>query len=268
MAYFITGFSYVPQYCPQFDPINEDGTKFFDPHNNDVSNYQACRGFTLRALERGYRLDETTDPTPNDVYRFAKMAGSTKILPDIFRASPEICVNQRVKDAIERLEPLVHQFLPITLMRTKKQAYAGSYYLLVIGQALDSVIFEQSNLRWVTTKSGTKYAQRGVNPRDYRTLRKEDIEGKHLWREKIYLNDIYTSDVLSETFMRLKIKGIDTINYKKALEKESPRLGVAHSAANAQQANGMARYPEPFINPLNESFPRKLIKFIRGWKPN
>jgi hypothetical protein len=219
MTYFITGFSFVPRYCPQFDPINEDGSKFFDPKNKEVGDYQGCRGLSLNALKIGRRLDETIDPTPTSVYRFAKLAGATKILPDIFLAGPEICVNQRVKDAIETLEPSVHQFLSITLLRTQKKAFEGSYYLLVIGQALDSVIFDESNLRWQVSLGGDKYVESGLNPKDYRTLWKSKIEGKHLWREKIYLNDIYISDYLHDKLMLLNIKGIDASNYKKAIEK-------------------------------------------------
>ncbi|MBV9516557.1 MAG: hypothetical protein JO068_00415, partial [Hyphomicrobiales bacterium] len=244
MAYFITGFSYVPQYCPQFDPINEDGSKFFDPKNEEVSDYQGCRGLSFNALKTGHRLDETTNPTPASVYRFAKMAGATKILPDIFHAGPEICVNQKVKDAIEVLEPSEHQFLPITLMRTKKKAFEGSYYLLVIGQALDSVIFEESNLRWQVTRSGSKYVQPGINPEDYRTLWKSKITAKHLWRERMYLRDIYISDQLYQKLMELKVRGIDARNYRKALEKDGPNAPV----------------PQPNEEPLS----RSIIKFIRG----
>jgi hypothetical protein len=208
MAYFITGFSSVPRYYPQFDLINEDGTK-----------YTGFQGRNTMGLKMGHRLDETTDPPLSSIYRFAKLAGSTKILPDIFLVGGEICVNEKIKDIIEAIEPSVHQFLPITLMRTKKQVFKGSYYLLIIGQALNSVIFEESNLRWQVSLGGSKYAQPGLSPRDYRTLWKSQIEGKHLWRERIYLRDIYISDQLYNKIMTINIKGIDSKNYKKVVEK-------------------------------------------------
>ena len=209
MPYFITGFSFVPRYCPQFDRINADG-----------SRYTAFRGKHTLGLKMGYRLDETTDPPLSSVCRFAKLAGATKILPDIFLVEGDICVNQKVRDAIQSFEPGVHQFITITLMRTKKQAFEGSYYSLVIGQKLNSVVFSESNLRWQITPGGSKYVARGVNRPDYRTLRRSSIEGKHLWREEIYVQDIYMSDELYSNLINLKIIGIDPTQCGKALEKE------------------------------------------------
>jgi hypothetical protein len=208
MAYFITGFSFVPRYCPQFDLINADGSK-----------YRAFLGKHTFGLNMGYRLDETTDPPLSSVCRLARLSGATKILPDIFLVEGDICVNQKVRDAIESVEPLTHQFIPITLMRTKKQAFEGSHYTLVISQKLNSVVFNESNLRWQITPGGSKYVTRGVNRPDYRTLRRSSIEGKHLWREEIYVQDIYMSDELYSNLRNLKVIGIDPTQCTKALEK-------------------------------------------------
>jgi hypothetical protein len=204
VAYFITVLSYVPKYSPRFRPINEDGTEY-------------DRG-TIVGLEGGRLLDETTYPTLSSIYRVAKMIGRSKTLPDIFRAGQEVCVNQSLRDAVESLEPNVHQFLPITLLRTKDMPFAGSYYLLNITQTLNSVVFEKSNLRWEIAPNGKSLVQPGLNPADYRTLRKAEIKGRHLWREKVYLPDIYMSDELFNLFKLNKFTGIDAHGYKVAEE--------------------------------------------------
>ena len=196
--------SYVPKYCPRFRPINEDGSDYH-------------WGTTL-GLRQGHRLDETTNPTLSSIYRVAKMIGQSKTLPDIFHAGPEVCVNQSLRDTVESLEPDVHQFLPITLLRANGVPFAGQYYLLNIGQVLESVVFDRSNLRWEKTPNGEAYVQRGLNSADYRTLSKAKIERKHLWREAIYLRDIYLSDDLFKLFKLNKFKGVDSHGYKFAIE--------------------------------------------------
>jgi hypothetical protein len=205
MAYCITMLSYVPQYSPLFEPINEDGTRF--------NRTKVAEGATiqyLKGLRNGYRLDESTDPPLNSIPRRAILKGSHKSLPEIFHVGSEICVVASIKNSIEFNEPNVHQFIPIILFRTKRNVFEGDYYLLNICRVLDSVVLSKSNLRTVPTGSSTTlfHVTRGLDPIDYRTLKSNTKNEAHLWRERIFMEDVYISDTLRNCYKQNKLHGI------------------------------------------------------------
>lgn len=74
--------------------------------------------------------------------------GSTqpRLFPIFTRgASTPWFVNEAVKTAVERLEPNVHTFLPINVRLQK--AKPAPYYLLVIHQAIQAVVIEETQFK-------------------------------------------------------------------------------------------------------------------------
>jgi len=213
MAWVIRSLSMNPKYCPSFKLLNSDGTPrvFVLPelrhrHAYLISNFS------------GQRLTESTIPPLSSIATRAIIDGRTKVLPDIFSAGG-MCVSQALRDVIEALEPGVHQFIDIELMRTKKEPYEGKYYILRICQILNSVIFEKSNLRIERLPNGREYITSGLNKDNFMTLKKEVVAGKHLWREEILKEYFYMSDELHDIFVRRKFKGIDKYGIGPAYEE-------------------------------------------------
>jgi hypothetical protein len=201
MPYCVTGPSYVPKYFPIFDWINEDGSEFQPP------NILGANSDNL-ALKGGFRLTEVTNPSIGSLCRYAILRSAHKSLPDIFIVGGQLCVSQSMRDAIESLESNVHQFFSVALFRKKDVMIDEKYYLLNICQILDSLVFDKSNLHVAYTRHGDEYVVSGLSPKDYRTLCKAVIQGKHLWREKTYLSDFYISDGLYALFIKQPSKGV------------------------------------------------------------
>jgi hypothetical protein len=203
MAYCLAHISVILKFYPMFRTVNDDGSEWRMPKGG------------YGAFERGIPLSETTHPPISELYHIAYLESSHKILPDIFQVTSEKGISQRLKDIIEFFEPGIHQYFPVTLMRTKKEAFPGSYYLLNVCQICNSLVPEKSNFRVANTPNGMEYWSRVPGLKNYRTIRKSDVEGKHLWREKLYRDDLYMSDDLYAACRKQKIIGInDTVCVK------------------------------------------------------
>jgi len=221
MVYCVVGFSFTPKYCPLFMPTNEDGSDF------------VFKGRSLRDgsrlpwnLDLGFRITARTNPSVDSVYRFAKLTNQCKTPPDMFLLpGPVPCVSQSVHDCIESIEPNVHQFFPIALLKSKMQAFDGAYFIMNICKMLDSLIFEKTSLR--LSNREPVYVFEGSRRQILRTIKGSMVENRHLWREKKYPHDygakkkyphdLYLSDDLHKLFQKKKFKGIDKHNYIKVI---------------------------------------------------
>ena len=105
-------------------------------------------------------------------------------------------VSQAFVDIVERLEPGVHQFLPIVeTVDTNGYRLQKQYFLMNILQTVDAVDVEHSSVeviveeRLLRLKDGQKkHTLRTMSflparPRAL-TLKRSVIEGKHLWRDE------------------------------------------------------------------------------------
>jgi hypothetical protein len=65
----------------------------------------------------------------------------------IFCASPGApwFVSSSVKDAIERLEPNVHNFIPVNTVNIQGKAFDEKYFMLHVTQAIDAVVIEETD---------------------------------------------------------------------------------------------------------------------------
>ena len=191
MAYFIDGLTVHQKWFPVFDYIDEP-TDFAEPY-----------------LSGGNVITESSVPPLLAIPKAARLESRHKALPDIFQVRVTIAVNKRTKDIIENIEPNIHQFFKIDLFKNKKDLFDGDYYLLNVGQLIDSIIEEESALEIIVNPSGKRFGLRDSTKGEYRTLKKSEIIGKHLWRESLTKRNIYFSDELRELFLRNKINRID-----------------------------------------------------------
>lgn len=94
-------------------------------------------------------------------------------------------VEETLKDIIERLEPGVHHFFPLQITMPKKQAYPKRYYIMAIGQYLDSFSPEKSNEGSWRPDDPRHYFSNHTKKQIMGLAFSKDVFGKvHLWRER------------------------------------------------------------------------------------
>lgn len=100
-----------------------------------------------------------------------------------------LAVSEPMKSFLEWLEPDVHQFFPIEVRNTRGKVYQLDYYVLVIGQYLDSFLPEKSQKDtfrkngssiWYSITTGSKKEVTGL------ALSKSKFDGAHMWRERAF----------------------------------------------------------------------------------
>lgn len=95
---------------------------------------------------------------------------------------------RKLKEKIDELEPGVHEFFPLEVVRDDKSAAYGTYFLLHLKQACEAVIWNKTEFRGGPDNRGLEAAKKAGfllrqsdNP-DWCTLQRSAIEGRHLWR--------------------------------------------------------------------------------------
>jgi hypothetical protein len=117
----------------------------------------------------------------------------------IILASGLWAVDETLKDIIERFEPGVHHFFPLQITMPKKQAYPKRYYIMAIGQYLDSFSPEKSNERSWRDRTMGYYTAFDETKKYLAGLAfSKSVFGKaHLWRERHLISpEIIFSDEL------------------------------------------------------------------------
>jgi hypothetical protein len=128
-----------------------------------------------------------------------------------------LAADQALKDVIEELDPGVHQFRPLRIVRKSGAEHATPYCTMLIGRWLDSFTPEQTDKR-LWRDAGRRYSQATLDD-DTRSadlaFSRAAFGNAHLWREKRIFNiDYFFSDELRgaikaaglgvSTFHRLK----------------------------------------------------------------
>lgn len=103
-----------------------------------------------------------------------------------------LAVDAPLKDIIERAEPGVHHFFPIEIVLPKNVAYPKPYFVLVIGQFLDSFSPEQSNPKsWRDSGiEGSYFFDSDKKSMSGLALSKQKHRNAHLWRERRMLTEL------------------------------------------------------------------------------
>ena len=149
----------------------------------------------------GYPANPETVPTE------AQFLENPKKIPSVMGSSGARLVDSKVKEAIEALEPGVHQFFPIRLL-WKNGELAEERWALNICQRIDSVDKEKSDIKIKKTKEGViSYMLPYGNKRKV-VMIGQNIQSKHLWLDKYYTgNTAFLSDELMAAFKAAGVTG-------------------------------------------------------------
>jgi hypothetical protein len=162
-----------------------------------------------------YRPDfESCTPLdPASVPTRAVQKSKQKTINDIVPVNAAWCVSETFRRLVEMLEPGVHQFLPIELIRFNGQKAEHDYFMFNILCRVEVLIVEKSNVVWretyserVPEVSGYKYLSLGPDPVQL-VLSKRQLEGRHVWRgEKHFRSRVFFSDTLVEAIRTKKLQ--------------------------------------------------------------
>lgn len=134
-------------------------------------------------------------------------------LPDILGwvMGPWI-VSPRLKNKIEELEPGVHEFIPLHVMHEDDGRDFGTYYLILLTQALDAVDFDNTDFAMGRGRAAAKSSAYFMTFEwgGQCTLKEEACQGHHLWRGADGMRLRYfCSDELGEYVQRNGLLGWD-----------------------------------------------------------
>ncbi len=114
--------------------------------------------------------------------------GKDRDIPDIFGDDlGPWQVSERVKSIIEALEPGLHDFIPINVLKHgSKKHVPYQYYLLHTSRVIDAVVFEESKFSGPLKGIENKIPYTALSPFLPKiTLDRSKIIGAHFWRQGI-----------------------------------------------------------------------------------
>jgi hypothetical protein len=99
-----------------------------------------------------------------------------------------LAVEESLKDTIERFEPSAHYFFPIEIVMPKKLVYPKQYFVMAIGQYLDSFSPEKSD-RASWAHDWQEYCSIDEGNMSGLAMSRRAFGNAHLWREHRITND-------------------------------------------------------------------------------
>jgi hypothetical protein len=197
------------------------------------SGYKVCEV----GLETGFRF-----PLPERSLK-AQMDRKIRWLPDAYPFSIGQAVNQKFIDAIEAIEPGVHQYLPFEILQPDGSLYHTQYWLLNICNRVDSIDFEHSeNLHafyWPDSDIVMSYGFNTFRANEQRpkfVIAKDRVAGMAFWFDpKLRLPGLIVSDALKQ---KLEAVGATGWNFYDYAEEEI----LDKSTITPEFRNSRARY--------------------------
>jgi hypothetical protein len=132
---------------------------------------------------------------------FVQISGGARAVCDEFRAM------------VEALEPGVHQFFPVELLRKDGSPVilGREWFLLNICNRVDAVVVERSNIYWEEKPGGRRVMHPRRQPPGL-VLRRSAIAGRHLWRGLTHLRvNEFWSDALMREVQRAKLRKVRAV---------------------------------------------------------
>jgi hypothetical protein len=142
-------------------------------------------------------------PMPDRPYQLA-IAEEATYLADILPVRCGEAITERVVDAIERIEPGVHQFLPCELHFRDGSPVPERRWILNNCERLDSVAVGHCN---VVMSQKTGFILKGNGKTDIKVWR-DVVAGHALWTDwRMGGSPLYIADDLYETLNALRVRG-------------------------------------------------------------
>jgi hypothetical protein len=109
----------------------------------------------------------------------------------IMLADRILAVDGPLKDIIERFEPGAHHFFPIEIVMPKDVVYPKKYFVMAIGQYIDSFSPEQSDpASWENSIERYYHYDDGKKSMAGLALSRQVFGNAHLWRERRMLKEL------------------------------------------------------------------------------
>jgi len=152
----------------------------------------------LVSLSRGFPIDVTSGP------KWLRLRRSRPIT-HFFLSRYGLLISETAKGFIESLEPGLHRFLPVEVLRPNRERLATHYYLNIC-QRLDAIDPVASGAESRRFPDGQLMRYRVENRHDL-VLRSQAIQGKHLWFDMYFdtLDYPFVSAAFAAGFKRLKL---------------------------------------------------------------
>lgn len=117
------------------------GTKMLSPKMDDLGKVQflhpelvdPASAISSSPATRGYPINPAGMPTA------VLWESKDRPVPDVHMSRGVNIVSERVKDAIEKRESRIHQFLPVDLFRPRADAPFAKHYWMIVCRRLNSV---------------------------------------------------------------------------------------------------------------------------------
>lgn len=114
-------------------------------------------------------------------------------------STPPVFFSRELKEKLEEIEPGVHEFFPVNVVREHDGFDYGEYFLVHVTKKLDALVYEKTRFHAMGEQYGLEAAREsahslsrfigGVGKKgakeDPCTLRATVIKGHHLWRGKV-----------------------------------------------------------------------------------
>ncbi len=185
------------------ESMPEEQRALFDYENKDRASNYAYYVHLKFKNERGKKFMHPPPLGPIKPHEPPKCFATEKTyssLASLIKLNDLIlAVDETLKDIVERFEPGLHQFFPITILLPMEKIYPKNYYVMVIGQYLDSFTPEQSEAGSWKVNSAGNYSVFDESKKSLIGLAfANNIFGKaHLWRERhMYNPSLLLSDAL------------------------------------------------------------------------
>lgn len=125
-----------------------------------------------------------------------------------------ITVSKRLKDAIEDMEPGVHQFVPVELFYKDGSPYPEPLWYFNACTEIDTISPDLGGVRQDTVggPQGYVWTIRSLGD-DKLAVRKDAVAGRAAWADRHYYNATFFSDALVERMKAEKMEGWTALNY-------------------------------------------------------
>lgn len=125
---------------------------------------------------------------------------------DVLALPGSNAVSQRFRELVERFEPGVHQFFPITLRRKDDTPFGGQYFIFNVTQSVNALLTTHSKGEW--------YMKEPDKPPVFFTtavktwaLSRPAIGQHHLWVDNGG-NTVFCSEAFHVSFEKSKMRGL------------------------------------------------------------
>lgn len=180
------------------------------PYPEPLIDWQVRNNFAGGSHPVGPVLEQVLrDLVPQPMYLDP---GPKKKLPDIFRAGGGHIVGERMRAVIERIEPDVHQFWPLTIERLRGGPVHQPYYLFLPGNRLDAIYVRPGSaniLHEPDSDIGYRYSIPSVSVSNPIFCRSR-IKRAHIWATDKIGSEYYCSNEMFQALRKARVSNFNT----------------------------------------------------------